>query len=350
MEVVSERNPFDEPSVVKAMRGFKKDLLDEEESQMREMARRWRDVEDALAGEIDALASEIDAIRQSGGMVSPEMLWKLERYRKLLMQAGSEFRKYADWADRSIREWQENKIEEAIEQAIEAIQMVGRENGGIEIVFDRLPVEAVEYMVGLAGDGKPLGELLRLRMVLDGNGNLLPGVQERLTQTLIRATAMGWNPRKTARMLKDDLAEGLQKALVIARTEQLRVFREASRAQYEMSRVVEGHKRLAAHDSRVCAACLADDGRIYPVTVAIPDHPQGRCTSVPVIRGLPDVNWLAGEEWLRIQDKEMQEMILGGLFEGWNKGEFRLKDVLVATVDPVWGAGLRVASAAEMRG
>ena len=79
-------------------------------------------------------------------------------------------------------------------------------------------------------------------------------VLDRLGRTLIVGTAQGWNPRKTAARMKGDLAGGLQKALTIARSEQMRVYREATRAQYERSGVVSGQRRLSAHDDRVCPA------------------------------------------------------------------------------------------------
>jgi SPP1 gp7 family putative phage head morphogenesis protein len=197
-------------------------------------------------------------------------------------------------------------------------------------------------MVGMAGDGQPLGELLKQRMLVDEIGLPLPGVWDRLTTTLVEGTALGWNPVKTARLMRDGLAGGLQKALVIARTEQLRVYRESTRATYDESGIVTGHKRVCAHDMRVCPACLADDGTIYPVDVAIPDHPNGRCTSVPVLRGEEAPTWTAGEDWLKLQNEDTQRSILGGHYDGWNAGDFRLADTLRRTEHKVWGPGLAV--------
>jgi hypothetical protein len=225
------------------------------------------------------------------------------------------------------------------------------EAGVIPESFTRLPVEAVQYMVGSTRAGAPLGELLRERMVRDTAGNLLPETWERLTQTLVNGTAMGQNPRTVARLMRDDLAGGLQKALLIARTEGLRPYREASRLQYEESGVVERHKRLAAHDGNTCAACIAEEGQEFPVTATLYDHPNGRCTSVPVVTGLPPVEWTAGEAWFVLQDEETQRGILGpGLFEAWKEGAFKLGDVAQHTFDPVWGGSLTPRSLRELAG
>jgi hypothetical protein len=142
--------------------------------------------------------------------------------------------------------------------------------------------------------------------------------------------------------MADDLTGGLQKALLIARTEQLRVYREASRQQYEASGVVVGQKRLTAHDDRVCGACIADEGTVYDLDEVISDHPNGRCTSVPVVEGLPEVEWLAGERWFREQSPEAQQSILGrGTWDAWEGGEFEFGDLVSRSRDATWGAAIR---------
>jgi hypothetical protein len=324
-----------DPAVVIAMRGFKQGLLVREAAQMQEMARRWIGVERSLEGRMEALAADL-AARES---VSEAQLYRMGRYKRLLAQAQSEVGGYAEFMDGVVTQGQGEVARLGLEHSQRSIQLSYWPR--VRVAFDRLPVEAVENMAGLAGNGRPVGELLKLRMVRDGDGAPLPGVWERLTQRLIDGTAQGWNPRKTARLMRDDLAGGLQKALVISRSEQLRVYREVHRSQYEASGVVKGQKRLTAHDGRVCAACIADEGTVYPLTAILSDHPQGRCTAVPVVRDMPEVEWLSGEDWLRAQDEGTQRGILGGgRFEAWSEGKFELGDVVKHTHDDVWGAGL----------
>ena len=327
------------------MREFKRGLALREAAQMQEMARRWLEVEAALDAQITVLAQELLEMRPAsegrgaGRPVTTGKLYRMERYQRLLAQTQAEFGKYAEYAERTVTAGQAEMGRLGIEHATQGIRL--SYFPGVGAYFDRLPVAAVEYMAGLAGDGAPVGELLRLRMVRDASGAPLPGVLDRLRRTLIMGTAQGWQPRKTAARMKNDLAGGLQQALTIARSEQMRVYREANRAQYEQSGVVSGQRRLAAHDDRVCGACIADEGTLYPLDAIIPDHAKGRCTSIPVVVGMPEGEWLGGEAWFAEQDEGVQRSILGpGRLEAWKAGGFEFGDLVTRTEDQTWGAGV----------
>ena len=330
-----------EPVVVTAMREFKHGLLLREAAQMQEMARRWLQVEGALEAHLAALTEEMARLKAAGESVSRAKLYQLDRYKRLLTQTQREFQEYAAWAEGEVRRGQAEMARLGLAHSVQAIQLSYWPNVGV--YFDRLPIEAVEYMVGLAGNGRPVGELLKLRMVRGSDGAVLPGVWDRLTETLITGTGLGWNPRKTARLMRDDLAGGLDKALVISRTEQLRVYRQVSREQYAASGVVTSQKRISAHDGRVCAACLAADGQVYPLGAVIPDHPCGRCSSIPNVEGVPETKWTAGEDWFRQQPPDVQQHILGAeTYAAWQAGKFEFGALTTHTHDETWGGGVQV--------
>ena len=259
-----------DPAVVVAMREFKRGLLAREAGQMREMAQQWLQVEARLADLIDGTARDFNERLQDGKTITPAALYRLERYKRLRAQARDQFGEYAEWASGSLTTYQEGSIRLGLDHSAQAIQLSYWPDS-VGIYFDRLPVEAVINQAGLAGNGRPVGELLRNRMVTQDQD-----VWQRLVNNLVRGTALGRNPRDVARDMRDDLAGGLNKALVIARTEGLRPYREVGRSQYEKSGVVTGQKRLCGHDGRVCAACLADEGTVYGLREVISDHPQGR--------------------------------------------------------------------------
>lgn len=325
-----------ESAVARLMRLRRAALLAREAGQIEEMTRAWLDVEQALDSLISDLVNQIEALVQAGTPPTQGQLFRLARYHELLVQAEIEIAKYVTgYLSPQLIEWQEEMIRLGLRDAIEAIEVSYLSAGMFGVNFNRLPVSAVELLVGLAGDGSPLLELLKSR-VIGG-----PEFAVKVMETLIRAVALGWNPRKTARMIKDALTGGLNKALQIARTEQLRVMRAASLMQYRESGVVEKYMRLSAKDHLVCPACLFADGRIYDLDVEFEEHPQGRCVPVPVVIGTPLPVWLTGTEWFLQQSPQIQVMILGpGRYEAWKKGLFKLEDLITRRYNKIWGNSL----------
>jgi len=56
-----------------------------------------------------------------------------------------------------------------------------------------------------------------------------------------------------------------------------------------------------------------------------------------VIEGVPDQDWLKGEDWLKLQTEERQRQILGNTrFDIW-KGGVSLEKFATITTSPIWG-------------
>ncbi len=263
-------------------------------------------------------------------------LLQLQSYQSLVAQIDVELAKYVDdFAAPLITAGQEQIANLALNDAAQATQMSLFTSGTLGANFNRLPVGATEFMVGLAGDGSPLVELLEKRIVGD------PSIIVNITDTLVESTALGVNPTVTARLIRENLAGGLNKALQIARSEQLRVYRESSRLQYEESGVVSGYMRLSAKDDRVCPACLMADGMIVKLSTAFAEHVQGRCSLVPIVIGADDPKWETGEEWFRRQPADVQSRILGpGRFDAWQDNQFELDELITRRSSSVWGKSL----------
>lgn len=321
-----------------------------EASTVREMTKQWIRVEDALELQIDSLVMEVMDMQERGEVISPSKLFRLERYQRLLAQTQAEFAKYVEnVADPDIASLQAANATAGLRDAITATQLSYLPSGTVGVSFATLPVDAVQNLVGIAGDGQPLGDLLWSRMVRAPDGTPIPGVIDGLTDALLQGVAQGKNPRAVARAMSGKLAGGLNKALVIARTEGLRPYRQAASDQYAASGVVIGMRRLTAHDGRVCAACIADEGTLYSVHEIIPDHPQGRCTSVPVVRNQPIVQWTMGEDWFNRQPDATQKSIMGNsAWKAWNEGVFEFKDMITRTDDATWGKGLVPSSLSKL--
>jgi SPP1 gp7 family putative phage head morphogenesis protein len=150
--------------------------------------------------------------------------------------------------------------------------------------------------------------------------------------------AAGDNPRTVARDMirrtEGVFNGGLARAEVIARTELLDGYRNATNQAYVANRdVLDGWQWLAELSERTCPACLSMNGTMWPVNEPGPmDHHCGRCTSVPVIKPLNQLG-IGGPEprsavpdslgWFKSQPEAVQRQIMGpGRYDAWLAGRF----------------------------
>jgi len=340
------------PKVIETLDAFKAEVRNNEKDAMLLMAKRWNAVERGLDAQIAALTQEIDALRAIDKLPTANQLYRMERYKTLLAQTQREVGQYERFAQGEIERGQR----EYFALGNDAAQAMLRDltPAGVNINFNRLPVDAVNNMIGYCKDGAPLFSVLKERA-------LYPDAIDGLTTQLVNAMALGFNPRKTARLMKDGLAQGLTKALVIARTEQLRAFREASFQNYNKnSDIVKGWVWHSALGTRTCAACYAMHGTIHPLDERLEDHPSGRCAMIPISKGwkelgydVPDTNPTipSGEEEFAKLDEQQQLGVLGkGRYELYKAGKLDFGKLATFTDDKVWGRSLRIAPLGDIGG
>jgi SPP1 gp7 family putative phage head morphogenesis protein len=329
-----------DPVVVQVLREFKEALRLREAAQMTQMAQRYVQIEQRLAGQMELLAQDMAAKKAAGQVVSEGALYRMDRYKALHLQVEAQINNYnSQYALPFIEAEQRYYGEIGIRGAWDALASQAG-SAGLNIGWNRLPVEAIEQMVGLAGDGSPLKALL---------AKAYPAAMDGMIKQLIDSTALGINPRQTARNMADGLGDGLDRVLTIARTEQLRVYRMASTEQYRESGIVKGFKRLATKDTRTCLACLMSDGEMFQVEEELSDHPNGRCTCIPVLNVGPQVQWENGQDWFKALPEERQQALMGEqLFNGWKGHKFGLSDLRKTAHSDTWGDSPRVATFKEL--
>lgn len=325
--------------VIQIMQSHKAALLNQEREQMAAMARRWSQLETEIGDQVELFVRRV----QADGLTPAQLQsrrFQLDRYRSLLAQVRTQLDRYVDYAEPLVAQRQGEIGRASVRAAEAAINAVGAENG-VRIAFDRLPVEAIENMVGLAGEGSPLRALLT-----DSYG---AGADAMLNQ-LIGATARGQNPQVTARaMVRNGLSQSLSRMMNVARTEQLRVGREATRQAYQASGVVEAYRRLATKDRRACIACLVADGETIPLDESLREHPSGRCTLIPIVTGMPLAQWEKGRDWFAKQSPGVQREILGAAkFDAWERGDIYMEQFVTVRKNRTWGDSLQPASLQSM--
>lgn len=133
--------------------------------------------------------------------------------------------------------------------------------------------KALEAIAGAAGDGSPLRLLF---------GRMAPAVARSVVEELQVGVVEGAGPRVIATRIRERAGMSLTRALLIARQEPLRAYREAARMAYQHHTGVIRWRWLASLDVRTCALCWAMDGREFPLTVKFTSHIGCRCSMVPV--------------------------------------------------------------------
>jgi hypothetical protein len=338
---------------------FRQRIFDREAATIQRLTDSWLAVERALEPQMTALAYEIEQLRAGGQVITQGKLVRLERYQQLLAQAEAQVAKYSGYAAGEIGAGQRAYWNDGFEYMDESMRLLLTTPQGIALPFNRVPTEAVETMIGLSGDGTPLGELLRRDY---------PETALRATDALLQGVAQGWNPRKTARALADAFAGNFQRALVVARTEQLRAFREVTAQTFARNAdVLDGWYWSSALSATTCPICWGLHGSLHPVSEKLQDHVCGRCVAVPLTKtwdeigkaldidlsGTPEtrVRVTDGDTLLRRKGAAFQRQVFAGQpgrFELWRDG-MNLREMVGWTDDPDWGKSPVLRTLAELK-
>lgn len=229
----------------------------QEQKEMILLANKWGVVANTLNELIQKLAEK--------EIKSANQLYQLELYKEFLAISKNQVTKFSADASTIIARNQVIFAEAGLSSTQEMIELV-------TVRFNRLPIQAVNNMIGFSSDGSPLYELLK---------KSYPETVDKLIDTLISSTALGRNPQVTARLMKESMDGNLSRALRIARTEQMNVLRETSRMQMEKSGVVSEWERIEQEDA--CEDCAAENGKRYSLGESFDTHPNCRGSLLPIV-------------------------------------------------------------------
>lgn len=298
--------------------------------------------------------------------------------------SADELNKFAQYAEGIITREQAEAILAASEEAYDLLQLeLGPRPAGVEIQLNRINPKAVETMVGMQQVDSPLHKLL---------SSIAPNGAQAAEDVLTEGILLGWNPRKTAPLIRNTLGTQLTRALTIARTETLRAYRTAAQQTYrENANIVKGWTWQAALDDRTCASCFAQHGSEHPLDEDFGSHPNCRCSPVPETYSWEEIGarygidlsdldgeskdaeweaaakkyfkngkpnelqqkWLEqtklrgmkGEEAFKTFDPQKQIKILGpGKWTAWRDGAIKFDELSKKTWSPIWGTGATTVS------
>ena len=245
---------------------FKAALLKRERAAASRMIRVYGQSWTRLSKLLMAVTEKIGDAQRRGQPISPAWLFQQERFARLMVQVEREMRKFADVAERAIVAEQSAAVKAALADSTALAGRVASVTPGITATFTALPVSAVESIAGFLGNGSPLRALL----------DELPADAGRVVADLLQeGIALGYNPRKTAAKIRHAMGMNLNRALMIARTETLRAYREATIQNYRANEdVVQGWWWTASLSRRTCPACIALHGTWHPLSERMDSHPR----------------------------------------------------------------------------
>jgi hypothetical protein len=327
------------PQILLILMNARAQLLAREDAQLQRMASSWLEIENSVRGQMYQLASEIAALQAEGRLVDEQLLRELASYKNLDDQLRQHILSYT--TDVAVPDIEAEQLVYGLIGAGSAYDAIKAGFIDFAPMFRKVDQQAIETYVGLLGNGSPLYTLLQ---------EAYPDSVDAIVKSLLEGFALGLNPITIAENMTKALGVGLDRMTLIARTEQLRVWRLSMIQQYRDSGVVLGFKRLVVKDFNTCMACLMADGEVYELADELEDHPRGRCTAVPILPGI-DITWQTGQEWFDGLDAQTQIDMMGqAKWDAWQAGQFQLTDLYKVAHSDVWGDSPRVATLKELLG
>lgn len=254
----------------------------------------WAEVSRDLADTLDELLADA-----AGNVVSRRTMTRSLRLRVVLSQI-------ADRLD-SLAAQAMIKITSDLHAVVDAAAQAQR-----GILAAQLPIEAGNLAGLLDGsfNSRALDAIVK-RATEQITSRLKPlsaEAQDVVRRELIRAVAVGENPRVTARRMvrraEKGFNGGLTRAMNISRTEILDAHRAAAKVQQDQNvDVLAGWIWLAHLSPRTCASCLVKHGSFHELDEPGPeDHPQGRCSRMPKVKPWAELGFDVEEPDDLIQD------------------------------------------------
>jgi len=293
------------PDIYQVNEAYRSKLRARENTALAEMSRTYGVLQADNLKRLEAVTAAIEEAQAAGEDITglSEYMLRLEA---LNVQMADEVARWAPQATDIATNGQRRAIQLSLDIQEDLVRAVAGVPQSVsltaDLMWNRLPVEAITNVVGFAADGSPLGALFEA---------IGPFALDHVTIGI----AQGLNPLQVARRMSrtyETLAPS--RAATIARTEMIRANREAQRQTFEANlSIVRGWRRISAGDVNVCPVCWSLHGDPNPVADIVPSHPNCRCTVVPItptyaeLAGLPPGSFDEPEE---MPDKEEQFRML----------------------------------------
>jgi len=309
---------------------FRKALERQDAAALNRLINAYGGLYNRLQDKIELLSRDIAEQEPTRGQ-----LVQMQRYKELLAQTAKELRSFQTFTKFEIDSQATASIARGIGDSGRLMQ-VSAEASGVSATFNRLPINAIKSALGFLQEDGPLFKRLE---------QLAPVTAQYISDQLVSSIGLGYNPKKTARLITDALGSGLTDALRMTRTVQLYSYREAARANYVANDdVIDGWVWSADLSGDPCPSCVAQHGSIHPLDEPLNDHHNGRCAAIPLVKGGSNPVKETGQDWFDNLSEAEQKAIMGqGRLEAYKAGKFEFGALSGVRDDEVYGP-MRVAA------
>ena len=298
-----------------------------EKEMLRQLTRNWMPAYRVLQKRIDDLTELIETKRAEGELVSWSYIYALDRYRTMMAEAERAVDSYNQAAQGLITGAEADAVDLGTDNARQIVSMAEPENP----MWTRINKRETRIMSGMLSEPSPLSKLL---------SESWPLLRDHLDEALLAGISAGMGAQWIAKRMAEQAGIPLKRATTIARTEVNRAYRQANLETMRSSRTVKGYRRLC-YKPTACFACLMLDGEYYDKKEDFSDHPNGKCSAVPVTKHFDPINdedWESGSDWFRKLSEEEQRKLIGhGRYEAWKADGINPKDMVYIKQSELWG-------------
>ena len=316
---------------------YRRQLNANEKQVLTEIARSWAKVIVKMEGEYKSLLEVVEQARAEGQPISRSWLYSLTNYRHMKAQAEELTETFADGTVDRVQAMKKADAQLGLDQANDMLGVLAPDSPD----WTRLNVSGLENMSANLADGSPLKKLIM--------ESAKESAQE-VEDTLLNGIAIGQGTSHIGWVMSQVSNLPYERAYRIARTEIARAYRSASHEQYKKSGIIIGYRRMC-YKPTACFACLMMDGEFYPIGQgALQDHPNGKCTPIPVKEGSDTRDRQAGKEWfMRLAEDDQRKLMGNKRFELWKSKQIRDLTKFVEVKDnPVWGGQPSIVSIKDL--
>jgi hypothetical protein len=241
----------------------------------KELVDTYRGVAARLGKEMTHVLSQISEAKANGERVSEAWLGRQRWLLSMEQQVIAELEQYGVFVEHGVTVAQHTAVVMG-EQYAQELMRAGM-GSSIGVNFHGLSFSATEHFVGRTQhDGQLLEKAL---------SKYPKQAADAIKRELATSITLRNSPRKTARILSQAIGGASGDYLMLAATETLNAHRAGAIASYKQNQDVVSEWEWMLGKGDACSICQGKAGQRYSLDTPFDEHPRGKCTPIPVMKG-----------------------------------------------------------------